>query len=597
VAGVRWAGCGIALVGLAVPCLAQTWTTFYSAYQDGLDALRQGDPALAAKAFRRAIALAPAPGNRVKTYGLNFLNTYHPYLKLAEASLAAGDLAQAQAALKEAAAWGVEPQAQRDALQARLASAQKPAAARVPESQAPVAMQVPAPAPQPQPSPGGLSQPAAAGQTASPQARAIPEPPSAQAGPAKPGPLQAPAKAGPAQASLKAPAAPPDHAPVAPPPAAGQVPPGQGAVPGPSPAAQAGAGGGPAPTPLPQAAARPGSQPSWRLWAGLGALAALGGGAGLALGRSRRPAPPKPQGNPTTPFPMATAGPTHPAPPQAAPERRDPNLERAFGAWVAKRVLGSGGCGTAYYGVHAVTGAPVAIKVPHPHLLQNPEFLARFRREAAMGTVLDHPGIVGILDPGPPEGEPWLVMPFVDGVTLEAYLQQFSPLSIPAAIRLGADVAEAVAYAHTKGIVHRDLKPANIMVCPQGAVVMDLGIARILDSGKNTSVYMGTPTYSAPEAMQNPSVGPPADRYALGILLFEMLTGAPPFQGDNAFKILEAHAFEPLPDLLARRPLVPPRLNRLIQRLCEKKPDERPEDGETLQILRELKGEFPCDPA
>jgi serine/threonine-protein kinase len=288
--------------------------------------------------------------------------------------------------------------------------------------------------------------------------------------------------------------------------------------------------------------------------------------------------------------------PTHPASPQAAAERRDPNLERAFGPWVAKRVLGSGGCGTAYYGVHAGTGAEVAIKVPHPHLLQNPDFLARFHREAAMGAVLDHPGIVAILDPGPPEGEPWLVMPFINGVTLEAYLQQYSPLPIPAAIRLGSDVAEAMAYAHTQGVVHRDLKPANIMVCPQGAVVMDLGIARILDSGKNTSVYMGTPTYSAPEAMQNPSVGPPADRYALGIILFEMLAGAPPFQADNAFKILEAHAFEPLPDLLAQRPLVPARLNRLIQRLCDKKPEERPEDGETLQILRALKMEFPCEP-
>ena len=186
-------------------------------------------------------------------------------------------------------------------------------------------------------------------------------------------------------------------------------------------------------------------------------------------------------------------------------------------------------------------------------------------------------------------------MPFVNGVTLESYLQQTGALPIPQAIHLATDVAEAIAYAHTKGIVHRDLKPANIMVSGQGAVIMDLGIARVLDSGKHTSVYLGTPTYSAPEAMQNPSVGPPADRYALGIIIFEMLTGAPPFSGANAFKLLEAHAFEALPDLAAQRPLVPPRLLRLTQRLCDKKPEERPEDGETTQILRELKAEFPCD--
>ena len=107
-------------LALPAPLCGQAWTTFYSAYQDGNEAMGRGEPLLAVKAFRRAIALAPTPGARVKTYGLNFLSAYHPYLRLAEAALAAGDLGQAQAALAESAARGAEPQDQREALLARL---------------------------------------------------------------------------------------------------------------------------------------------------------------------------------------------------------------------------------------------------------------------------------------------------------------------------------------------------------------------------------------------------------------------------------------------------------------------------------------------
>lgn len=239
------------------------------------------------------------------------------------------------------------------------------------------------------------------------------------------------------------------------------------------------------------------------------------------------------------------------------------------------------------------TGEEVAIKVPHPHLAQDPEFLARFRREAALGALLDHPRIVGILDPGPPEGDPWLVMPFVKGITLQDHIARSQALPVPVAVAVAGDVAEAMAHAHARGVVHRDLKPANIMLAEDGAVVMDLGIARMLEGGKLTSVFLGTPAYSAPESIANPSVGPPADRYALGLILFEMLAGHPPFEGESAFQVLEAHRFNPLPDLAAERPLVPAKLLRLVQRLCAKAPEERPEDPETLRILRELRLEYP----
>jgi len=126
--------------------------------------------------------------------------------------------------------------------------------------------------------------------------------------------------------------------------------------------------------------------------------------------------------------------------------------------------------------------------------------------------------------------------------------------------------------------------------------VMDFGIARVLDTRMTaTSTFIGTPTYSAPESIVNPRVGPPADRYALGIILFEMLAGHPPFGGDTSFQILDAQRNQPLPDLAALRSGTPPRLLRLVQRLCAKNPEERPEDGETLTILASLKIEHPLE--
>jgi serine/threonine-protein kinase len=232
----------------------------------------------------------------------------------------------------------------------------------------------------------------------------------------------------------------------------------------------------------------------------------------------------------------------------------------------------------------------VAIKVPHRHLLQDEEFKARFHREASLGALLNHPRIVPILDPGPQEGDPWLVMPFIHGLTLDVHLERTGRLRPPEAIRLGSEINDAISFAHSRGIVHRDLKPGNIMLTPQGAMVMDFGIARVLDTTLTvSSMFMGTPRYSAPECVLSPRVGPAADRYALGILLFECLAGRPPFQGDSPFQVLDAHRSEPLPDLAALCPGVPPALHRLIQRLCAKTPEERPEDGETQAILDQLR--------
>ena len=552
-----------ALLLTAAPCLlAQSWTTFYSAYEDGLAAQKQGDHGAAVRAFSRAIALEPTPGSRVKTYGLNFLAAYHPYLRMAESTLALGDLSRAESVLKDSARLGREPAAERDALLARLRLAQQAATKPTPApppAQQPQTQPVPAapaqPAPQPpKPVPSALVPTQAAAQ---PESKPVATPPGPPAKKEKPVPVQVPSE-GPPTATIE---------PVRQ---------------DPTPAVASGPDKSLPPTPV-----------RWPLGVGLAGAAIAAVIVGLLLKRSRKSRPT----TGTNPYQLDFEGLEGAT--MISPSRRDeddPNVNKPFGPYTTHKVLGRGGCATAYFGTHRETGDEVAIKVPHRHIAADDEFLARFRREAALGALLEHPRIVRIVDPGPREGDPWLAMHFVRGTTLESFLRTHPALPIPQVIHIASDIAEAIAYAHTKGVVHRDLKPANIMIGETGAVVMDFGIARVLDTTMTaTTMFIGTPTYSAPESIVNPRVGPPADRYALGIILFEMLTGHPPFAGDTTFQILDAQRNQPLPDINALRPDTPPRLLRLVQRLCAKHAEERPEDGEAQTILASLKAEFPLE--
>jgi len=316
--------------------------------------------------------------------------------------------------------------------------------------------------------------------------------------------------------------------------------------------------------PQPPPAAGPGPRPArpYRGWA-LGMGAALLLGSLGALWRRRRRPQLGPWGAPL-----------------------DPRQQTRYGPYGINGILGVGGCATAYRGQHLGTGAAVAVKVPHPHLVRDPEFRARFQREADLGARLEHPRIVPILASGVEEEEPWLAMPFIEGLTLDLRLGRGGPLPLAEALAIATGIAEAIAYAHTRSVVHRDLKPANLILTPKGVMVMDFGIARVLDASQTTStLFLGTPAYAAPECVTTPQVGPPADRYALGIILFEMLTGHPPFTGQSPFQILEAHCSQPLPPC----PQAPPAVLQLLQRLCAKAPEARPEDGEVLAILERLR--------
>jgi len=510
-------------LGLAPFLMAQAQSTFYAAYQDGLDAERQGQWKAAAAAYRRAIELRPASAARVVIYGNNLLNNYSPYTHLARCLLESGDLEGAQAALGKAAHHG-EPKGERDALghalnlKAAAAAAKEPASAPAPAENASKPLP-PAAAPQTQPA----APPPAAEGPATVATAPTPSQPEATRPAQKEAPAQAPA---PAQASgptpTTAPATTPTH----------------------SPEVQQGAG-----------------RARWLAWP-IGALLAL---AGAVLIRRRR---------------------------HRVLEESSFKDPEQLGPYRIERLLGRGGFASTYLARHTTTKAPVALKLLHPYRHDDPEFLRRFRQEAKLGAMLDHPNLVRLLDPGPETGPPWLAMEYVSGRRLDQVLQEDGPLALPVFLRIALQIAGAMAHAHSLGIVHRDLKPGNVIFDGDQAKVMDFGISRIVDSNTLTTTYafLGTPRYAAPEAQRKVQVGPAADRYAFGIILFELLAGHPPFDGETPFEILDKHRRDPLPDLSVLRPDLPADLVDLVERLCRKDPDQRPGDDEVLSVLTGLAG-------
>lgn len=523
---------------LTVPLLAQQQPTFHAAWQDGLLAERTGRWAEAAACFRRALELRPAPSARIIIYGNNLLLGYYPRTRLVRCLVKLGDLDGADAELRKAEG---EPAGEREALTRRIQELR--------------ARNLPRPAPPPQEQ-DALSSPPR------------PSPPPVQP-PTTPMDLPTPAREIPRlESSLPASQEPPE--PVAQPrksllrPEFSSIPGGTTRNTPPAPVVPPAPPEGPRPLP-------------WR---------ALGLGGGLvsiaAWAWSRR-------------FPRQRfLQPRWAETPACSPG----TLPLAVGPYRIERLLGRGGFSDTFLARHEDSGQEVALKVPHLHRVDDAEFLARFYQEAQLGARLAHPNLVRILDPGQRTGRPYLAMEYLPGRGLDEQLSQGGQLPLAEAVNIARSVAEAMAYAHTHGVVHRDLKPGNIMLTEAGPKVMDLGIARIMDAATVTSTYafLGTPLYAAPEAQLKTHVGPAADRYSLGVILFQMLVGTPPFQGETPFEILSRHRTEPAPDLLELRADVPPVLARLVARLLDKEADQRPDDSEILRLLEEVAAALKAGP-
>ena len=236
-------------------------------------------------------------------------------------------------------------------------------------------------------------------------------------------------------------------------------------------------------------------------------------------------------------------------------------------------------------------GRRVVLKCPHEALLGDVSAFDRFRRELEIVKRLDHPGIQRSYDLGEDRSRPYLVMEYVEGETLRARLRRLGRLPITEAVDVVEQLARAMASAHGQGIYHRDLKPENVLVTPEGRVVVtDFGIALMTGARRLTWRWLtstiGTPDYMAPEQVQGKRGDARTDVYALGVMLFEMLAGRVPWEGDNPLAVMSQHVNAPVPSLRDIDPAIPPPLEAIVRKCLRKDPDERYEDAGAL--LRDL---------
>lgn len=256
-----------------------------------------------------------------------------------------------------------------------------------------------------------------------------------------------------------------------------------------------------------------------------------------------------------------------------------------------ERELGRGGMATVFLARDLKHDREVAIKVLHPDLAATIGG-ERFEREIKLAAKLQHPHILGLYDSGDADGLLYYVMPFVKGESLRDRIDREKMLPVDDAIRITLEVASALGHAHEQGIIHRDIKPENILLSGEHALVADFGIARAAtEAGQSkltqTGMAVGTPVYMAPEQSTGDQVGPTADIYSLGCMLYEMLAGEPPFTGPNAMAIMARHLMEQVPSVRVVRNTVPEEVEQAIFIALNKAPVDRPQ---TAQQFAELLG-------
>jgi serine/threonine protein kinase len=260
-----------------------------------------------------------------------------------------------------------------------------------------------------------------------------------------------------------------------------------------------------------------------------------------------------------------------------------------LGKYQLREQLGHGGMASVYRAYHPQLDRFVAIKLLRGELVDDPEFLARFQREAKIVASLRHANIVQVYDADRQDDIYYMVMELLEGDTLKARLTGYrarqEQMPIGEVVRVMLDVLYGLAYAHSEGMIHRDLKPANIMLTKRGqAVITDFGIAQMVGGTRHTlsGALMGTLNYMAPEqGLQNQSDAR-SDLYSLGIVLYEMLTGKPPFEADTPLAILMKHVNEPLPMPPATGVVIPEAFERILLKVLSKNPDDRYQTAEEM---------------
>ncbi|MEU9028713.1 serine/threonine-protein kinase [Streptomyces sp. NPDC048383] len=259
-------------------------------------------------------------------------------------------------------------------------------------------------------------------------------------------------------------------------------------------------------------------------------------------------------------------------------------------------ILGQGGMGQVWTAYDRSLDRRVAVKLLRPDKVAGPgtvaeELRRRFVRECRVTAQVDHPGLVTVHDAGSDGDELYLVMGYVEGSDLADHLAEHDPYPWPWAVSVVAQLCAVLSAVHAVPIVHRDLKPRNVMIRPDGTVlVLDLGVASVMDTDTtrltSTGTPIGSPAYMAPEQAMGGAVGPYTDLYALGVLLYELLSGNVPFAGSTALGVLHRHLYEPPLPVRGARPEIPRELEELLMRLLAKEPQDRP--GSAQEVYEAL---------
>jgi len=276
-------------------------------------------------------------------------------------------------------------------------------------------------------------------------------------------------------------------------------------------------------------------------------------------------------------------------------------MNNTLGKFEIVEELGKGGFGTVFKAKDTVLERFVALKVLHPYLMEDPVYVARFRREAKTAAGLEHLNIVPIYEVGEVEGRHFIAMRLLQGENLRTVLaERDEPLPVPEALTVLGAIAVALDYAHERGVIHRDVKPSNIFVTSDGAVLTDFGIVRVLSEASAataTGQALGTPEYMAPEQILGRDVSPHTDVYALGVVAYQMLTGDVPFTGTTPFAVQEGHVHRSFAPPQVVNAQLPAAVNAVFERVLAKAPEARyRRSSEFVQALREALTPKPPQP-
>jgi serine/threonine protein kinase len=253
-------------------------------------------------------------------------------------------------------------------------------------------------------------------------------------------------------------------------------------------------------------------------------------------------------------------------------------INRTIKGYEIKQLIATGGMAAIYRAVNATTGQTVAIKILHGHLAQDRDFITRFEREARAAADLKHDNIIDVIGYGETEGVYYIAMEFVEGKSLKELINAVKFMPHDIALAIAYEICRGIEHAHQKGVVHRDIKPANILIANSGLLkITDFGLAQAQDltSITVTGAIVGTPAYMSPEQAAGKKIDTRSDLFSLGVVLYEMITGSKPFQGESYSSVIHAILTIPAPKPTNVNPTVSEEVSNILQKMLQKDADKR----------------------